>query len=135
MIKTLLIATNLIFAVLLTAAISIAATEKSAGGTSPGGGAVASVKAPEATSAKDVATPAGKVPAVELLDINSASAVQLQKVLGIGEETAKKIIAGRPYVKKDQLKSRKIITAAHYYKIKDSIIAHRPANPAKTARK
>lgn len=135
MIKTVLIATNLILAVLLTAATSIAATEKTVGVTSTGGGATVSVKAVEATPAKDAATSAGKVPAVELLDINTASAVQLQKVLGIGEETAKKIIAGRPYVKKDQLKSRKIITAAHYYKIKDSIIAHRPAKPAKTARK
>jgi len=67
-----------------------------------------------------------KAPAVELLDINSASAEQLKKVLGIGDESAKKIIAGRPYVKKDQLKSRKIISANFYYKIKDRIIARQP---------
>ena len=96
---------------------------------------MAPVKAAGAVPAKKAQETAPvKAPTAELLDINSASAVQLQKVLGIGEESAKKIIAGRPYVKKDQLKSRKIITAAHYYKIKDRIIARRPAGAAKTDR-
>lgn len=69
-------------------------------------------------------------PVVELLDINSATLEQLKKIPGIGNETAKKIIAGRPYVKKDQLKSRKIITAELYYKIKDRIIAKQINSPS-----
>jgi len=59
----------------------------------------------------------------ELLDLNTATEEQLKKIPGIGEEYTKKIVAGRPYAKKDQLKSRKIIPPAVYEKIKDKIIA------------
>lgn len=59
----------------------------------------------------------------ELLDINTATEGQLKQIPGIGEELSKKIVAGRPYVKKDQLKSRKIVPPAVYEKIRDKIIA------------
>jgi hypothetical protein len=42
---------------------------------------------------------------------------------GIGDAYAKKIIDGRPYAKKDQLISKKIIPDATYDKIKDMIVA------------
>lgn len=70
-----------------------------------------------APPAKPVATKA------EPLDINSASEAQLKALPGIGDAYAKKIIAGRPYAKKDQLKSKNIIPAATYDKIQDQIIA------------
>lgn len=59
----------------------------------------------------------------ELIDINSASEAQLKTLSGIGDAYAKKIIAGRPYAKKDQLKSKNIVPAATYDKIQDQIIA------------
>lgn len=132
----------LTLAVLLAAPSAIAAEEKTAAVNSAVGAEAAPVKAPETAPGKlpETApvkaveeTPA-KAPEGELLDINSASAAQLQKILGIGEESAKQIIAGRPYVKKDQLKSRKIFTAAQYYKIKDRIIARKPKAVAKADR-
>ena len=45
---------------------------------------------------------------------------------GIGEATAQQIIKSRPYAKKDQLKSMKILTAQGYDKIKDRVIAKQP---------
>jgi DNA uptake protein ComE-like DNA-binding protein len=60
---------------------------------------------------------------IRRININTATEDQLKAVLGVGDESAKKIIAGRPYTKKDQLKTRKIIHADDYEKIKKLIDA------------
>jgi competence protein ComEA len=60
------------------------------------------------------------------LDINTAPEAQLKAIPGVGDTYAKKIVAGRPYTKKDQLKSKKIIPASLYDKIKGKIVAKQP---------
>ncbi|MCX6715394.1 MAG: helix-hairpin-helix domain-containing protein [Candidatus Taylorbacteria bacterium] len=68
-------------------------------------------------------TPPAKPVKAELIDINTATKAELSALPGIGDAYSQKIIDGRPYAKKDQLKSKKIIPGATYDKIKDKIIA------------
>lgn len=62
----------------------------------------------------------------KLVDINSASEAELKAVAGIGAVYAAKIIAGRPYANKAQLKSRKIVPPVLYEQVKDQLIAKQP---------
>jgi DNA uptake protein ComE-like DNA-binding protein len=78
----------------------------------------------------DVAGAAKATAQAKLIDINTASESELKAVPGIGDAYAAKIIAGRPYTKKDQLKSRKILPAPVYEKTKDLIIAKQAAKEA-----
>jgi len=62
-------------------------------------------------------------PKAELLDINSATADQLDALPGIGKAYSAKIIAGRPYKGKDDLVSKNVVPQKTYDGIKDKIIA------------
>ena len=75
-----------------------------------------------AASHKSPAKAAAPAKAV-LIDINTATKAELMAIPGIGEAYSQKIIDGRPYTGKDQLKSKKIVPDATYDKIKDLIIA------------
>lgn len=81
--------------------------------------ASAAVKAPAAATSS------------ALVDINSATKDQLKALPGIGDAYSQKIIDGRPYAMKTQLKSKGILPAATYEKIAGMIVAKQLAKAAK----
>lgn len=107
-------------AIILFLGVSLAASQKQAPSA-----ATADAKSAQANAASKAAS---------LLDINSATAEELDALPGIGKAYSQKIIDGRPYKMKTDLVRKKIIPQATYDKIKGMIIA-KQAKAAAAAKK
>jgi DNA uptake protein ComE-like DNA-binding protein len=90
-------------------------------------GAANKATAAPKSAPKSAGKSAGKsdkaAPAGGLIDLNSASAAELKTLPGIADAYSAAIIKNRPYANKAQLKSRNVIPAGTYEKIKDKVIA------------
>ena len=85
----------------------------------------AAAQTPHATPTTPMsAKPPPAAPAsASVVDINSASVADLDKLPGVGKSRADAIVKNRPYKGKDELLSRHIIPTNVYNGIKEKIIA------------
>ncbi len=104
--------------VLAAPALSAQATKKTTEKPAP------QAAAPKTASKPEMAKPAAPAAAkAAQIDINTATAAELEAFPGIGKAISAKIIAGRPYANKAQLVQKKILTQKAYDAIKDKLIA------------
>ena len=60
-------------------------------------------------------------PAVQRIDVNTASVRELERLPGMGPEVAERIVQHRPYKKLDELITRKVLGRKQFARIKDRI--------------
>lgn len=106
-----------LFSLLLLAALPLGSLAAQAASKTPKAASAAKTTAKatqdnKASKAKNV-----------MVDLNSATAAELAALPAIGDATAAKIIAGRPYKTKKDLVSKKILTADQYSKIQKMVVA------------
>ena len=111
-----------------TTAPASSAPATSAPATSAPAKTTAPAKAKAATTkATTKAATTAKAAAKQMLDVNSATKEELAGLPGVGDVTADKIIAGRPYKMKSDLVKNKIVTASQYAKIRGLVVAKQAA--------
>lgn len=124
-----LIKTLLLMASLTLLNVSAFAAKEEAKAASADKAAAAAATGNKASSKSDAA--ASKDKSSAQLDLNTASEKDLATLPQIGEVRAKAIVAGRPYARKDELVSKKIVSQKVYDGIKDKVIAKQGAAAGK----
>jgi DNA uptake protein ComE-like DNA-binding protein len=63
------------------------------------------------------------------LDVNSASATELQTLRGLGPDDAARIVAARPYISKEDLLQRHVVSPEQYRAIAGELYVGPPGMP------
>jgi competence protein ComEA len=77
----------------------------------------------QSTAKSTSTTTASKTAKSARIDINTASKSELTALSGVDDASAQKIIDGRPYARKRDLVTKKIVAQTTYDGIKDEIVA------------
>ena len=101
----------------------LAAQAKPAPAPAPAASAAPAAPAADKMAKPDKKTGQKSAPTGALLDINTATKEHLEAQPRNGTAYSDKIIKGRPYTRKDELVSKKVLPKAVYGKIKDKVIA------------
>lgn len=117
--SSIIISTLAVAALFLCAGPSFAADPATPGEARKAGAAEKKAPAKTAKAAK-----------AKLVDINSAGKAELKTLQNIDDAKADRIIAGRPYLSKAHLVTRKIIAHGEYEIFKRQIIARQKPEPA-----
>jgi len=102
---------------------------KASAATTQAAPATETAKAP-AKAKSTMKASASKAAAMAKVDINSAAREDLMKLAGIGDATADKIIAERPFKTKKDLLTKGLVTKAQFAKISGHIIAKQETSTA-----
>jgi competence protein ComEA len=78
----------------------------------------------QTTSSANSSAPSDQTEVGGLININTASLQELDKLPGVGEVTAQKIIDGRPYSGIEDLFTKKAVSRAVYEKIKEKVTTY-----------
>ncbi len=112
---------------LLALTIAAPVMAQPAATTTPGTNSPSSTMAPAVPATPKASTSdtrsTAAAPKTDMVDINSATAVELKTLPGVSDSDAAKIIQGRPYTDKSQLVSKKVVSEPTYEKIKDHVVA------------
>ena len=114
-------------------AFAVAANAQTSGSTEPAKPAEPAKAAAPATTTAPKAHSSSSSSKKPVLDLNSASKEDLMKLPGVGDATADKIIAGRPWKSRSELVSKNVCTKANYEKFEHMVTAKQPA-PAAAAK-
>ncbi len=121
---------RLIQALLLTLAFAFSTSQALAAkeDAKPAGDKAApAASADKSSSGKSSSAAGDKGKAGAMIDLNSATEAELKTLPQIGDARASAIVKNRPYARKDELVSKKVLTQKQYDGIKDKVIAKQGA--------
>jgi competence protein ComEA len=111
---------------MIVPALVVAFTAPSFASTKPASQPAATAKTTKTVVPATTAVPAKTAPAAVKVDINTATKAELSALPSIGDVYAQKIIDGRPYLAKTDLKTKNVVPEAVYLKVAKLIVAKQP---------